>query len=160
MSKAFTFTETDSGTKQTCITALRRTARKLDKNFIEMAHKYWMAVYETAKRLCLEMGAFDTGTLYNSIRLLWVYEPSGGMFEVAVSSAGVDMVAMIKVGGGTFINPKTGRVCDYAQAVHDGTRYMAERPFLTMAIFECEHILQVLQRQSVDSALTEFVRDY
>ena len=160
MSRAFTFTETDSGTKQKCIAALRRTSRKLNKNFTEMAHKYWMAVYETAKRLCIEMGAYDTGTLYNSIRLLWVYEPSGGMFEVAVSSAGVDMVAMIKAGGGMLINPKTGRVCDYAQAVHDGTRYMVQRPFLQQAIFECEHILHALQKQSVDSALAEFVRDY
>lgn len=160
MSRGFNFTETDSGTKEKCIVALRRTSRKLNKNFTKMAHKYWMAVYETAKRLCLEMGAFDTGTLYNSIRLLWVYEPSGGLFEVAVSSAGVDMVAMIKVGGGTFINPKTGKVVDYAQAVHDGTRYMAGRPFLTMAIFECEHILQALEKQEIDSALAEFVRDY
>jgi len=114
MSRAFTFTETDAGTKQKCIAALRRTSKKLNKNFIELAHKYWWAVYTTAKRLCLEMGAFDTGSLYNSIRLIWQYEPSGGMFEVAVSSAGVDMVAMIKVGGGTFINPKTGRIVDYA----------------------------------------------
>lgn len=160
MSRGFIFTETDHGTKQQCITALSRTSKKLNQKFIEGMKQYWWKVYETTKRLCIEMGVFDTGALYESIRLIWQYEPTGGLFEVAASSAGVDMVAMIKIGGGTHINPKTGRIVDYAQAVHDGTRYMSPRPFLTLAIAECEPFLQNVLSKNVDEALSEFVRDY
>jgi len=160
MSRGFIFGETDHGTKRQCITALRRTSKKLSKKFIEAMNQYWWKVFQTTKRLCIEMGAFDTGTLYESIRLIYQYEPTGGLFEVAASSAGVDVVAMIKIGGGTFINPKTGKVVDYAQAVHDGTRYMSPRPFLTLAIAECEPFLQNILQKNVDEALSEFVRDY
>lgn len=160
MTTGFIFTETDSGTKEACIRALGRTKTALAKNFIAGAKEYWWAVYNAAKRLCLEMGVYDSGTLYDSIRLIWEYEPSGGLFEVAVSSEGVDMVAMIKVGGGTYINPNTGRVVDYAQAVHDGTRHMTGRPFLTFAIAECEPILQSTMQRDINLALSRFGRDY
>lgn len=158
MSRGFIFGETDYGTKRKCRLALSRTSKKLNQKFIVAMKNYWWRVYETTKRLCINMGVFDTLTLYKSIRLIWEYEPTGGLFEVAVSSVGVDMVAMIKVGGGTHINPKTGRVVDYAQAVHDGTRYIRGRPFLMLAIYECEPYLQSILTRSVDGALREFVR--
>ena len=159
-SKGFQFTETDSGTKEKAKRALGRTHRDLGKKFREAAESYWWKVWETARQLCIEFGAFDTGTLYESIRLIWQYEPYGGLYEVGVSSAGVNMYAMIKVGGMEYINPKTGRVCNYAQAVHDGTQYMAARPFLTDAIAICEGYLQAVLQGSVDEALTGFERDY
>jgi len=158
--KGFIFTETDAGTKEKAKVSLSRTRRELHQKFMESVKDYWWRVWETARQLCLEYGAVDTGTLYESIRLIWQYEPSGGLYEVAVSSSGVEMTAMIKVGGQEFINPKTGRACNYAQAVHDGTKYMAARPFLTDAIMMNEGYLQAILEKNVDEALTGFERDY
>jgi len=157
--RGFVFTETDSGTKEACAKATERTGEELHEKFIEAMKDYWYKVWETARQLCFEW-AYDTGTLYESIRLLWQYEPSGGLFEVGVSSAGVEMFAMIKVGGAEYINPKTGKACNYAQAVHDGTRYMRERPFLTYAIWLCESYLDEILQKYSDEALSGFERDY
>ena len=159
-SKGFIFTETDSGTKEKAKLALGRTHRDLGRKFREAAESYWWKVWETARQLCIEYGAVDTWTLYESIRLVWQYEPYGGLYEVGVSSAGVNMYAMIKVGGMEYINPRTGRPVNYAQAVHDGTRYMVARPFLTDAIAMNEGYLQAVLQGNVDEALTAFERDY
>ena len=160
MSKGFEFSETDSGTKEKAKLAVARTSTALNKKFTEALKSYWWKVWETARQLCIAYGAYDTGTLYESIRLIWGFEPSGGLFEVAVSSEGVEMSAMIKVGGQEFINPRTGRACNYAQAVHDGTRYMMARPFLVDAITMCEGYLQEVLDKNIDAALREFERDY
>lgn len=156
--RGFVFTETDFGTKRQARLALSATARKLHVEFMKAAREYWIRVWEVARTLCHQYGAFDTGTLYDSIRLIWVTEPFSTPYEVVVSSQGVEMTATIKVGGMGFINPKTGRFIDYAQAVHDGTRYMAARPFLTDAIAYCEGYLQELLARHVDLALQEFER--
>lgn len=152
--------EDDAGGKMMTKGALARTQRELHKKFVEACRNYWYKVWETARELCLQYGAYDTGALYESIRLIWSFEPYGGVYEVAVSSQGAEMVAMIKVGGMEFINPKTGRCVNYAEAVHDGTRYMAARPFLTDAIALCEPDLQAILSMNIDEALSGFERDY
>jgi hypothetical protein len=158
--RGFVITETDSGTKEKARRALSATYKKLDKEFLEAAKEYWYKVWQTARQLCLQYGAYDTGALYNSIQLLWQSVPYGGLYEIGVSSRGVEMTSMIKVGGAGFINPKTGKFVDYAQAVHDGTRYMAARPFLTDAIVLCEPFLQAVLTKHVDIALSRFEREY
>lgn len=158
--RGLTITETDSGTKEAARRALSRTYKELDKGFVEAVKEYWYRVWFTARQLCLQYGAFDTGTLYESIELVWESVPYGGLYELGVSSKGVDMTAMIKVGGVGFINPKTGRFVDYAQAVHDGTRYMRARPFLTDAIALNEGFLQSVLAKHTDMALSRFERDY
>ena len=168
MGIGFTFVESDGGSKAKARRAYQRTSLQLEREFMKAAKTYWEKVYETAKQLCFEYVYSGpesphykrTGTLYDSIRLIWEAEPYGGLYEVAISSQGVEMVAMIKVGGGEFINPTTGKICDYAQAVHDGTRYMRERPFLTDAIALNEGFLQTILEQHVNKALSAFERDY
>jgi len=158
--RGFVITETDSGTKEKAKRALSETYKKVDKEFIEAVKEYWYKVWLTAKQLCLQYGAFDTGTLYESIELVWERVPYGGLYEIGVSSRGAEMVAMIRVGGSVYVNPKTGKFVDYAQAVHDGTRYMRERPFLTDAIVLCEPFYQQVMMGHVDMALSRFERDY
>lgn len=160
MTRGFEFTETDSGTKEKTKVALARTYKELDKEFADAMRNYWWKVWNDARRLCLEYGAFDTGALYESIRLLWMVEPYGGLFEVGVSSKGVELTAMIKVGGMEYINPRTGKPVNYAQAVHDGTRYMAARPFLMDAIMLNESYLQSLLEKNLNKAISGFERDY
>ena len=158
--RGFSITETDSGTKESAKRALSETYRKLDKEFVEAVKEYWYRVWLTAKQLCLQYGAFDTGALYESIELVWERVPYGGLFEIRVSSRGTEVVAMIRVGGSGYINPKTGKFIDYAQAVHDGTRYMNARPFLTDAIALNEGFLQAILTKHIDMALSRFERDY
>ena len=158
--------EDDAGTKKACQTAYTRLRRSLGKEFNAACKEYWWHVYETARRLCIEYGAVDTWALYESIQLIWEYEPEGGLYEVAISSSGVDMTAMIRVGGTAAINPKTGWYVDYAQIVHDGGPhprgggYFIARPFLTNAIVQSEWAFQAIFQKHLDKALTEFTRDY
>ncbi len=67
-----------------------------------------------AKAVC----PVETGALRDSIRVI---HPT-------------PFTAKLVAGGGGFINPKTGRVVDYAGRVHDGTSRMPPRPFLAQAV--------------------------
>ena len=161
MSK-FPWTEDDAGTKKKTKEALKKTKEELDREFREVAMKYWYRVWEVARQLCIEYGAIDTWALYNSIRIVWDASPIGGLYEVVVSSEGVDMTALIRVGG-IGINWKTGRVVDYAQAVHDGHmsrggKWVMGRPFLMDAIIQCEPYREMLMEQFVDRVLSKFER--
>lgn len=69
---------------------------------------------ELAKSLC----PVETGALRASIRA----EGRGPLTTVLV------------VGGGGFVNPRTGREVDYARYVHDGTSRRAPNPFLLQAL--------------------------
>jgi len=75
-------------------------------------------IRDTAKQLC----PVDTGSLQKSIRLHRVARPGGHTVSIGV------------IAGGRVVNPKTGRVVDYARYVHDGTSRMAPRPFLAEAV--------------------------
>ena len=158
--------EDDAGTKEACQKAYKRLSKEAKKEFFAACREYWMYVYELARRLCIEYGAIDTWSLYETIRIIWELEPSGGLYEVAVSATGVDMVAMIKVGGTLAINPKTGWFVDYAQIVHDGGPhpsgggYFKSRPFLTNAIIQSQVMFEVIFSKHLDRALTNFTRDY
>jgi len=156
--------ESDNGTKKQAYTALAGVHKEIAKEYAKAVAKYWKAVWERARMLCLQYGAYDTGTLFESIRLVWDIHPQFGLYEVAVSSEGAEATGYIRVGGGTFMNPKTGRVVDYAQVVHDGGpfprgggHYQA-RPFLTDAIDQLEGYRESLMMEHVDKAINRFKR--
>ena len=67
-----------------------------------------------ARSLC----PVDTGALAGSIRVERL-----SPLEMALTA-----------GGAGFVNPRTGRVIDYAEAVHDGTSKRPARPFLRQAL--------------------------
>ena len=112
--------------------AINQTRENRDPAFQQALDRYWTKVKDDAQRLC----PVDTGTLRSTIRIRHTL-PSGRFFEVARQPDDLHVTRYI-VAGGLRINPKTKRMCDYAQSVHDGHRsprgYVVGRPFLTMAI--------------------------
>jgi len=159
--------ESGNGTKVACQKALKKLTKDVAKAYKKAVTEYWWHVYETARRLCIEYGAIDTWALYQTIELIWEHEYSGDLYEIAISStSGVEMTAMIRVGGTGAINPKTGRYVDYAAIVHDGGPhprgggYFRARPFLTDAIVQSESFFQTTMQKHLDGALTQFTRDY
>jgi len=133
----------DMGTEVKAIKATYRVEEHAKLNFEDMIENWWYSVMVLAKQLCREMGAYDTGTLHDSIRILY-QAPAGGFFEVFIaitpSRRDITIDRGIVAGGGMFINPKTGRIVDYALIVHDGgptsrgTGYISGRPFMTLAV--------------------------
>ncbi len=158
--------ESGGGTKKSCQRAYRRLTKDLAIGFKNALREYWMYVYEMARSLCIQYGAIDTWSLYNTIELIWEHMPSGGLYEIAISSSGADMTAMIRVGGTGAINPKTGKYVDYAMVVHDGGPnprgggYFFPRPFLTMAITQSEGMYQLIMEKHLNKASMQFSRDY
>lgn len=150
--------ESDGGTKRACYNALGRVQRELAVAYGKAIEEYWNAVLQRAKQLCLEYGAYDTGTLYRSIRLVWETHPQFGLYEVAFSSRGASVTGYIRAGGGAWINPKTGKLVDYAQAVHDGTKHMAPRPFIQDAVDQMESVREQIMKRHIDNALSKFER--
>ena len=73
---------------------------------------------EEAVALARGLCPVDTGALAGSVRVERL-----GPLEAALAA-----------GGAGFVNPRTGRVIDYAEAVHDGTSRRPARPFLRQAL--------------------------
>lgn len=123
--------ESDHGSKGRARTATIELPKEISKESKWRLRSWWEMVKETAKSLC----PFETGTLRMTIRI----EPqgvtvSGGPSFMVVASPEHELINSQIVAGGILINPKTGRICDYAMAVHDGTLRMMARPFMTDAI--------------------------
>ena len=108
--------------------------RRINKKFRDQIIAWWNRVKDTAYRLCPK----DTGTLASTIRVVKRSEANVGFHAEKVAEA-LPVVNRVIVAGGMKINPKTGRICDYATYVHDGHRtpsggFVPPRPFLTDAI--------------------------
>lgn len=104
-------TETDFGSKGRAKTAAGRLGPEINKKTKWRLQAWWFQVKETAKALC----PIDTGTLRMTIRI----EPKG----ISVGGAPTFMVTVSPehelinsqiVAGGMLINPRTGRIVDYA----------------------------------------------
>lgn len=150
--------ETDRGSKKRAMQATTRTARAgataTQREMIQWLNKVVMV----AKGLCpigtpasTGMKGYIGGTLATTIRVV-TQAPTGGFFEITKDPLQnkIGVTALITAGG-WLINPNTGRVCDYAQAVHDGTFKMAPRPFLTMAIDQCEPEYRLMVKKIQDA---------
>jgi len=155
----FQFTETDFGSKGRAKIACQELPKKITQEARWRMRAVWFRVLETAKALCMGYGIFDTGTLYRTIRLeeKGTVTGEGAPFEVVFTSES-ELISSEIVAGGLLINPKTGRICDYAQAVHDGhfTRrgnWVPPRPFIRDAVYiHIDELLHVAG-QAVDSAV-------
>lgn len=133
----------DMGTEAKAIKATYRVEEHAKMNFEDMIENWWYSVMILAKQLCIEMGAYDTGALHDSIRILY-QAPAGGYYEVSIAispvTRDINISRAIVAGGGMFINRKTGRIVDYGLIVHDGgptsrgTGYIQGRPFLSLAV--------------------------
>lgn len=129
--------------KQKIIEAAERAEEVSKKEFEKSFRVYFKTLLDFARQHC----PVDTGTLRATIRL--EDEPKGGgglggrIHNEVERRAGFGKRI---VAGGMFINPKTGRICDYAMFVHDGhfTRtgsFVPPRPFLDQAIKEADAML-------------------
>ena len=153
-----TVRESDDGSKQRAIQATERTAKAGAVTTQRELLKWLNKVVMIAKELCpigtpasTGIRGYIGGTLARTIRIV-TQAPTGGFFEVTKDplSDKVGVTALITAGG-WLINPNTGRICDYAQAVHDGTFKMAGRPFLTMAIEQSEPDYQMMVKKIGDA---------
>jgi len=115
--------------------------------------EYVNSVLRDARRFCPVGTPFSTGkkgyvggTLRSSIRLQKPQHVPKGSF-VAGRDIGLDFY--IIAGGPPFRNPNTGRIVNYAQAVHDGTMKMPPRPFLAQALD--------INRPNLDKAMKEYM---
>mgnify|MGYP001067993433 CR=1 FL=1 len=145
------FTENDSGSKYRAKKATDDLAPEITKQLKWRLKAWWWNVLQEAKGLCMAW-AFDTGTLWRSIRIekktssLAMGAPT---WMVILSPKNKLIDSMIVAGGAEYVNPKTHNGCNYAESVHDGTgRNLSkgERPFLRVAIElhmnELDHIIQ------------------
>jgi len=151
----------DMGTEARAMTATEKVEQQAKLDFETAIDEWWQKVLEEAKYLCAMM-AYDTGTLHDTIRIV-KGEPGIGFFEITAGPAGVTVDRML-MAGGLLINPKSGRICDYASAVHEGyhTRsgtFIPGKPFLTMALDEMEPELMMIMNKFMDKQLTTWARD-
>lgn len=153
MPEYFSLTETDDGTKKKLGDAIDKTMKFNDEKFEQYMDEYWRRVYEDAWRLCpvgtpASTGIKDYvgGSLQNTIEVTDT-PPAGIAFEVT-KQPNVQLVSrFIKAGSDVYINPNTGYVVDYAQAVHDGTWRMPPRPFLMQALQLNEAFLDAIMQK-------------
>jgi len=144
MSEGLVVTESDEGTKEKLKQTIKKDKKEIAESFEQAMENWWEKVWETARNLCIEYGAIDTWTLWNSIRIEDVLGAVGGTYMggpayevMAGPEVQAEITKMIVAGGGGFINPKTGKECNYAESVHEGTGKNIEqgpRPFLSDAI--------------------------
>lgn len=147
-------TESDFGSKGRAKTATGRLGPEISKETKWRLRAWWERVKETAKSLCVGYGAFDTGSLYRTIRIERKAISIGGAptFMVTVSPEH-ELINSQIVAGGMLINPKTGRIVDYAAAVHDGSMKMPARPFLQDAVNIHINELNKILNDGIDKAL-------
>jgi len=130
--------ETDLGSKDRARKAIQDIQQHRPLEFNKAMMDYVSSVLRDARRLCPVGTPFSTGikgyiggTLRHSIRL---QKPQHIPKGSHVASRDIALDFYIIAGGPPFRNPNTGRIVDYAQAVHDGTMKMAPRPFLATAL--------------------------
>lgn len=126
--------ETDYGSKGRAKTATEQFPIEVTKEAKWRLKAWWYTVKETARALC----PVDTGTLQSTIRIQERGRPPEGYYEVVYAPKN-ELINSQIIAGGLMVNPKTGRICDYALAVHDGHftrsgKFIPEQPFLRMAI--------------------------
>jgi len=137
--KWFELSETDGGSKQAAVAAIKRVKEVEKREFPRAIDTFWGRVRMTAAELC----PTRTGTLKATIRIVRTGIGGGIFYEVQRTPEGFVVDRMI-VAGGLLINPMTGKICDYAQAVHDGTMYQKPKPFLTDALAMNEPLLDAI----------------
>jgi len=124
--------------KEDTINAYKRLSKKAGGMLAVRLAQWWNKVLMDAKTLCLLYKCFDTGALYDSIRV----EARDQVGQTTNFEKVIDVNPLLDrvliAGGPEYINRKTGMGVDYAQAVHDGHNsphgFVAGRPFLSDAV--------------------------
>ena len=144
-------TETDYGSKGRAIEATKKFPKALTASARWKLVWWWEEVLATAQALC----PVKTGTLMATGRIEETDPSIGGYFEVGMTLEDTNIISKMIVFGGMLVNPETGRICDYAQAVHDGHftrsgRWIPPNPFIEMAIQIHMQELDTILGKSID----------
>jgi hypothetical protein len=127
-----------SQSKQATINAYNRLDRKVAGMLAMRLARWWDKVLIDAKALCLMYKCYDTGALYESIRVESRDEVGTTSYFEKVIDVNPILDRVLIAGGPEYINWRTKKGVDYAQAVHDGHNspngYVAGRPFMSDAV--------------------------
>ena len=107
---------------------------KLPEDLREVTRRILFNIMEYASNMAKIYCPVDTGTLRNSIR---IEETTVG------NTVGFRLVA----GGRDYINPKTGRPCDYARMVE------AKIPFMAPALYAVAPLVKQAIYEAVEASL-------
>ena len=130
--------------KEKTIKAIEETEKISFEEFEKSFKEYFRVLLESARMHC----PVDTGTLRATIRL--EDEPEGGGGLGGRIHGEVERHAGFGkriTAGGMLVNPKTGRICDYATFVHEGHfnvltgNFVEPRPFLDQALRDADNYL-------------------
>ncbi len=156
----FELQETDMGSKGRAKSAAERFPDAISADAKWRIRVWWQKVKETARALC----PVDYGILQATVRIEeaspFELGQAVGMenFEVQVVPEKHKLIQHKIIAGGMLMHPKTGRIVDYAAAVHDGHftvsgRWIPPNPFITTAInIHIGELYRILD-QSVDNAI-------
>ena len=148
------FVETDYGSKARAKEATKKLPREITAQARWRLVVWWEQVLATARALC----PVKSGTLQATGRIEETDPSIGASFEVGMTLEDTNMISKMIVFGGLLINPDTGRICDYAQAVHDGHftrsgRWIPPNPFIEMAIQIHLQELDTILGNAIDTAV-------
>ena len=104
------------------IDKVKRNFAALTRGMTPAAARVLKAVAKEAKEEAKELVAVDTGALRASIRLITTAATAGNITRVGIRA------------GGYEINPKTGKLVNYAIPQEFGTSRMAPHPYLIPAV--------------------------
>lgn len=114
------------------IARLVRVQKKLPRDADEAITDVAVLIRDTAKGLV----PVDTGTLKKSIRLQRTARPAGVTRQIGV------------LAGGRFVNPKSGRIVNYALFVERGTSRMRPQPYMGPAVQKhAPELARILKRK-------------
>jgi len=111
------------------IARLERASDRIDSETVEGLNQVADRIVEDAKATV----RVDTGSLQKSIRKQH-HVSQGHIHSIGVSA------------GGYIVNPKTGRLVDYARYLEYGTSRMPPRPYMTPALEQNRPFLVLVLR--------------
>jgi len=156
----FELQETDYGSKSRAKKATEDFPDAISADAKWRIKIWWEKVKETARALC----PVEYGILQATIRVERASQFEFGQaiglntFEVQVVPEKHNLVQHKIMAGGMLTHPKTGRIVDYAAAVHDGHfsvsgEWFPPNPFITTAInIHIDELYRILEK-SVDNAI-------
>jgi HK97 gp10 family phage protein len=116
--------------------AIKAQLAELPEKMVEYAFEVLMKQAELIKGLAQIYAPVETGSLRDSIRIERGGEGKGWR-QVRIRA------------GGYVINPKTGKLVNYAGFQEFGTRYIPPKYFITMAMEEVRPTIAAMIREEV-----------
>ena len=101
----------------------------MEKALEPESEKQMKTVGKLMKEYSKSIAAVDTGSMRTSIRMQVFAKIAGKILRVGVSA------------GGYIVNPKTGKLVNYAKFIEWGTSKMLAQPFMRPAMEKYKHLI-------------------